>query len=183
LAKLSAWPNKQLGSATPAKSEQGDRFAPGRRIYDLAMIKRLTPLDPTETQALLELDVPAHLATLDRDGFPHITPVWFVWDDGAFYITSIAERPHLKRLAANPRAGIGIDTEDPERDDGQRPNRQVRAVGRAELSLDDQGAWTKRITRKYLKGPGAATSIASRAGDERMVICLRPTKLVAVASV
>lgn len=127
--------------------------------------------------------MPAHLATLDSDGFPHITPLWFVWEDGAFYMTSIADRPHLRRLAGNPRAGLGIDVEDPERADGQRPNRQVRAIGNAELCPDHQAAWTTRTTEKYVRGPAAAASVSARAADERIGIRLRPTALVAVASV
>jgi hypothetical protein len=148
-----------------------------------AMIKRPRRLEPTEIESLLALDVPAHLATLDRDGFPHITPLWFVWHDGAFYMTSISDRPHLKRLAANPRAGLAVDVEDPERADGQRPNRQLRAIGNADLFPDNRAAWTTRITEKYLRGPGAGASVDARAADERIVICLRPTRLVAVASV
>ena len=98
-------------------------------------------------------------------------------------MTSIADRPHLKRLAGDPRAGLGIDVEDPERADGQRPNQQVRAIGNAELFPDHHAAWTTRITEKYARGPAAATSVAARAADERIVICLRPTRLVAAASV
>ncbi|HUA46071.1 MAG TPA: pyridoxamine 5'-phosphate oxidase family protein [Solirubrobacteraceae bacterium] len=76
-----------------------------------------------EIDALLAAAVPARLATIDRDGFPHVTPLWFIWADGTFYLTSIADRPHPRRLEANPRAGICVDVEEPERDDGQRPNR------------------------------------------------------------
>ena len=141
------------------------------------------PLDPAEIEALLALDVPAQLATLDRDGFPHVTPLWFLWIDGAFYMTSIADRPHLRRIAGNPRVGVLVDTEDSERDDGQRPNRQARAIGDAELLPDSGGQWRSRITEKYLRGPGAAASVASRAADERVVMRLRPVRVVAVASV
>jgi nitroimidazol reductase NimA-like FMN-containing flavoprotein (pyridoxamine 5'-phosphate oxidase superfamily) len=147
------------------------------------MVKRPRPLDSGEIEALLALDVPARLATLDRGGFPHVTPLWFIWADGAFHMTSIADRPHLRRLARDRRAGLLIDTEDAERDDGQRPNRQVRAIGEAEVFADAAGRWTTRITEKYVRGPGAAASIASRAGDERVVVRLRPARVVAVASV
>ena len=147
------------------------------------MVKHPRRLNPTEIQTLLALDVPAHLATLDRNGFPHVTPLWFVWEDGAFYMTSIVDRPHLKRLASDPRAGLGIGVEDPERSDGQRPNEQVRAHGNAELVPDDRALWTNRITEKYLRGPAAAASVAARAADRRIVICLPPTRLIAVASV
>jgi nitroimidazol reductase NimA-like FMN-containing flavoprotein (pyridoxamine 5'-phosphate oxidase superfamily) len=147
------------------------------------MVKGPRPLDPGEIEALLALDVPARPATLDRDGFPHLTPLWFLWTDGAFYMTSIADRPHLRRLAVNPRAGVLVDTEDPERDDGQRPNRQVRAIGEAEMFPDSGGLWTSRITEKYIRGPGAAASIAARAADQRVVVRLRPARVVVVASV
>jgi len=147
------------------------------------MVRRPRPLDRAEIEALLALDVPARLATLDRDGFPHVTPIWFLWTDGAFYMTSIADRPHLRRIEGNKRAGVLVDTEDSERDDGQRPNRQVRAIGDAEVFADSGWEWTARITKKYLHGPGAAASIASRAADERVVVRLRPVRVVAVASI
>ena len=137
-----------------------------------------------EIEALLVLDVPARLATLDRDGFPHVTPLWFLWSDGAFYVTSIADRPHLRRPAANPRAGVLVDTEDAERDDGQRPNRQVRAIGEAEVFSDSGGAmddsdhrevrlWARlggehRLARgRPARGRAAATR-ADRGGRQRV---------------
>jgi PPOX class probable F420-dependent enzyme len=136
-----------------------------------------------EIDALLSATVPARLATIDRDGLPHVTPLWFIWSDGGFYLTSISDRPHLRRLVANPRAGICVDVEEPERTDGQRPNRQVQAIGIAELSPDHDGRWTTRITDKYVRGPAACAMRAARVADQRVVIRLKPDRLVAVASV
>lgn len=147
------------------------------------MIHGPRALHPVELAALLALDVPAHLATLDRAGFPHVTPVWFVWQEDAFFMTSISDRPHLRRLSHNPRAGVGVDVEDPERADGQRPNRQVRAIGEATLFRDRGGEWTRRITAKYVRGASAERRIAARVGDERIAIRLRPARLIALASV
>jgi nitroimidazol reductase NimA-like FMN-containing flavoprotein (pyridoxamine 5'-phosphate oxidase superfamily) len=45
-------------------------------------------LSDEEIEALLALDIPARLATIDPHGFPHVTPLWFVWDDAAFHLTS-----------------------------------------------------------------------------------------------
>src|ERR1700759_4478088 len=117
------------------------------------MLKRPRPLDPVEIEALLSLDVLARLATLDRDGFPHVTPLWFLWTDGAFHMTSSAALPHLRRLAVNPRAGVLVDTEDAERDDGQRPNRQVRAIGKAEVFSDSGGELASLVPREEVAGP------------------------------
>jgi PPOX class probable F420-dependent enzyme len=135
-----------------------------------------------EIEELLACHVPAHLATLDAHGFPHITPLWFIWAEDAFYMTSITDRPHLRRLARDPRAGICVDIELAEREDGQRPNRQVRAVGNADLMPDTDGIWTRRITEKYVYGPTAAERITMRTADKRTAIRLRPERIVAVAS-
>ncbi len=132
---------------------------------------------------MLAADVPARLATVDRHGFPHVTPLWFVWAADAFHLTSLPDRPHVRRLERDPRAGICIDLEAPERADGERPNRQVRAVGNVALFADADGTWTRRVTRKYVRGPAAAAREDRRAADPRVVIRLAPVKLVAVASV
>jgi nitroimidazol reductase NimA-like FMN-containing flavoprotein (pyridoxamine 5'-phosphate oxidase superfamily) len=44
---------------------------------------RIEQLATSEIDDLLSLDVPAHLATIDPDGYPRITPLWFLWEDGA----------------------------------------------------------------------------------------------------
>ncbi|HEY2654883.1 MAG TPA: pyridoxamine 5'-phosphate oxidase family protein, partial [Solirubrobacteraceae bacterium] len=147
------------------------------------MLKAPRRMTAEEIDVLLSAAVPARLATIGRDGFPHVTPLWFIWSAGAFYLTSISDRPHLRRLEANHQAGICVDIEERERDDGQRPNRQVRAVGCAELYPDRCGSWTARITEKYVRGLGASAMRASRVADQRVVISLRPDRLIAVTSV
>lgn len=153
---------------------EGAAFAGGRSAQGASRIglvlKPPRRLGPDEVEQLLARDVPAHLATLDAKGFPHVTPLWFVWTNGSFYMTSIADRPHLHRVARDPRVGIGVDVEDPGRSDGERPNRQVRAAGVAELFTADGATWTTRITEKYLRGPGASQRVRARGGDESIVI-------------
>ena len=109
----------------------------------LLVVEHPRRLDPGEIETLVALDVPARLATLDHDGFPHVTPLWFVWADGAFFMTSIADRPHVWRLSHNPRAGICIDIEDPERPDGQ-----VRAIDNVELAPDHDAEWDDQDHRE-----------------------------------
>lgn len=140
-------------------------------------------LTDAELQMLLGLDVPGQLGTLDKEGYPHITPMWFVWERGAFYMTSLPEKAHVRRLERDPRASFSVDVEDPERDDGERPNRSVRAVGPAEVFVDTDGQWTARITEKYLRGPGLPAVLARRTAQERMVIRLQPVRLFGLSSV
>ncbi|MGY2023850.1 pyridoxamine 5'-phosphate oxidase family protein [Nocardia gipuzkoensis] len=140
-------------------------------------------LRESEITDLLTRDVVAHLATIDTAGYPHITPLWFLWLDGRFYLTSYADRPHLERMRSNPRVGLVIDVEDALRADGERPNRQVRVIGTASLAPDPAGTWTERIRTKYISGD-IAPGIAQRdLGRARVVITPVPSQITAVASV
>ncbi|MFI9505294.1 pyridoxamine 5'-phosphate oxidase family protein [Nocardia sp. NPDC052566] len=136
-------------------------------------------LRPAEVAGLLATDIVAHLATIDAAEYPHVTPIWFLWDDGIFRLTSFAGRPHLRRILANPRVGLVIDREAAPRADGQRPNRQLRVIGDAELAADPDGRWTQRIREKY----SPARAALGDAGRARVLITITPKLVVALASV
>lgn len=142
------------------------------------------PLSDTETADLLASDTVARLATIDASGYPDVTPLWFLWADGAFHLASDAGRPHLTRIRANPRVGLVIDVEAGQRPDGQRPNKQIRAVGNATLAPDTGAIWTRRIWDKYIDGPTARNALDERLGDrQRVLIRVAPIRMIAVASV
>jgi nitroimidazol reductase NimA-like FMN-containing flavoprotein (pyridoxamine 5'-phosphate oxidase superfamily) len=140
-------------------------------------------LSAEELDVLLGLDVPGRLGTLDKEGYPHVTPMWFVWERGAFYMTSLPEKAHVRRLERDPRASFLVDVEDAERADGERPNRSVRSVGPAELFDDEGGRWTRRITEKYIVGGGRHAMVERRTGQPRVVIRLQPVRLFGLSSV
>lgn len=50
-----------------------------------------------EIADLLSGDHVARLATIDADGYPHVTPLWLIFEDHTFYLASDAGRPHLAR--------------------------------------------------------------------------------------
>lgn len=131
---------------------------------------------------MLQADVVGHLATVDAAGYPHVTPLWFHWDGEAARMTSVAGRPHLARLVANPRACLAVDLEDAERDDGERPNRQVRLIGDVTLIDDADGHWSAAISNRYLHGVGVAIQSERRRHQSRVVMELRSIDVVAVAS-
>ena len=139
-------------------------------------------LPPNELAELLELDVPAHLATITREGFPRVTPIWFLWESGSFYITSLPMRRHIEDLQSNGRAGLCIDTEESLSVDGVRPNRQVTVQGRVDLLEDKGGYWTRRITRKYIHGPEGDRAGERRASMPRVAIVLHPVRLQAIGT-
>jgi nitroimidazol reductase NimA-like FMN-containing flavoprotein (pyridoxamine 5'-phosphate oxidase superfamily) len=133
-----------------------------------------------EIDTLLHGDLIARFATIDGDGYPHVTPIWFIWQDGSFYLTSYSTRPHVRRCIDNPRCGLVVDSEDHLRSDGERPNRQVRVTADALVSPDRDRTWTALIRRRYVGNVG---SPLDRWPDrDRSVIELHPKQMVAVAS-
>lgn len=140
-------------------------------------------LSGAEVDDLLTGDSLLRLATLASDGYPHLTPLWFLWDGQAIYATSKRGAPHLTRLAADRRVGLLIDTEGAERVDGERPNRQFRAIADAELSTDAGGSITGEITRKYVLGPSQEEMTRHRQSHDRVAIRLVPREVVVIASV
>lgn len=139
-------------------------------------------LTQEETALLLARDLPAHLATLDAAGFPRITPIWFVFAEGVFYMTSVAGKRHLADLARDPRAAICIDDEELVSVAGRRRNRQVKGRGRAELFADEEGMWTRRITHKYTAGAEGEALAQRRAAQPRIVIRLSLERLIAIGT-
>lgn len=139
-------------------------------------------LPDEEVEEILALDVPARLATVDPDGYPRITPIWFLWDGEAFQMTSLEGRPHLANLRRDRRAAICVDTEDPHPVGGVRANRQVKAQCLAEISPDEGGLCTRRITRKYVPGTEGEAAAERRAGMPRVLITLRPEWLVRIGT-
>ncbi len=137
---------------------------------------RIDPLD------LLRRDLVLHLVTLRRDGSSRITPLWFVYDDGALRMTSVAGKAHLRDLERDARCAAIVDAEIEPAPDGERRYARVRASGHAELADDAGKAWTRRITLAYMPGPAGARLADRRARDERVVITLRPDALSATAS-
>lgn len=123
-----------------------------------------------------------HLATLRRDGSPRITPLWFVCADGAFRMTSVAGKRHLQDLARDPRCALIVDARVEPAPDGEPRNARVRASGRTELSDDVGGAWTRRITLKYVQGAAGRRLAERRARDPRVLITLHPERLSAIAT-
>src|SRR6266536_2198865 len=49
------------------------------------------------------------VATIRRDGRPQMTPNWFVWQDGQFYISTTKTRAKYANLKRDPRIQLVLD--------------------------------------------------------------------------
>lgn len=111
-------------------------------------------LSSAERDAFLQQPgILCRIATVQPGGAPHVTPVWFVFEDAAIYVTPRAESAWLAHIRADPRVALAID-------DQQAPYKKVTVEGAAEL-LHDVGqddAWRdlyRRIARRYVTPEGA----------------------------
>ncbi|HVN53647.1 MAG TPA: pyridoxamine 5'-phosphate oxidase family protein [Anaerolineaceae bacterium] len=92
----------------------------------------------------------ARIATTGKNGQPHVVPVWYLWEDGALWISSFASTRHVRELRADPRCSILID----EAPTGEI-NYGVIFEGRVELITEPRElveAMAEKIYTRYL-GP------------------------------
>jgi nitroimidazol reductase NimA-like FMN-containing flavoprotein (pyridoxamine 5'-phosphate oxidase superfamily) len=110
-------------------------------------------MTPDERDAFLAPPRLTRLTTLRSDGWPHITPAWYLWRDGAFYHSIGAGRVHLRNLAANPKVTECVDID--ERLGGALSGRAAAVVcfGLAEILEDHEEnvRWNERILSHYLQ--------------------------------
>lgn len=139
-------------------------------------------LSPNVEKALLALPLVGHLGTLDSDGYPSITPLWWVWDRDGFHMSCKPDRPHVRRLRSDSRAFFVVDVESPVSLDGIRPNWQVKCRGQAVVAVDEGNAWTNLISAKYLRDEGARDVRRRRSMESRVVVHLRPETFVGVGT-
>jgi PPOX class probable F420-dependent enzyme len=66
-------------------------------------------LDPDEQEAFLRAQSKAALATIDRDGFPHVVAMSYFVKDGAFYMTSYGKAQKVLNIRRNPKVGLMIE--------------------------------------------------------------------------
>jgi PPOX class probable F420-dependent enzyme len=72
--------------------------------------RREIRLTSEEQAAFLQTARKAALATVDKDGFPHVVAMGFLAREGAIYMTSYAKAQKVLNVRRNPRVGVMIET-------------------------------------------------------------------------
>jgi PPOX class probable F420-dependent enzyme len=123
---------------------------------------------------LLEGTKTGKLATIRRDGRPHVAPIWFDLDGDALVFTTWHETVKAVNLQHDQRVSICVDDEAP-------PFSFVIIEGSAEI-LDDPDAlayWATRIAGRYL-GAGQAEAYGRRNSVEgELLVRVTSTKIIA----
>lgn len=117
------------------------------------------------------------LATVSKDGQPHVVPVWFLWEGGAAWISSYRSTRKVIDLELNPKCALVVDVED-----AAGGLTAVTLEGRAELVSAPADAVKQRIGRIYTKYLGADGVLEKDPQEwlnspENVLIKLTPTRV------
>lgn len=117
------------------------------------------------------------LATLDKDGAPHLTTVWYAVHEGAFLFETYGKSQKVVNMRRDPRVGLLLEagTEYAEL-------RGVSMQGRAEI-VDDPAENLRLMTvlvDHHFPGqtPEALAQMAARMAEKRVVVSVRPDKTI-----
>jgi PPOX class probable F420-dependent enzyme len=98
---------------------------------------------------LLAARLIAVLATIDPDGAPYLTPVWFLDDGGVVLVATSGRSRKARNAAARPRASLLLHGR------AEKPLYHAFALGSVEVVRGDAArGMNERVWEKYLSAAG-----------------------------
>ena len=129
------------------------------------------PMTPEEIDAFLAEPRLCHFATVDSSGNPRVRPLWFLWRDGAFYLTTRTKARHTGRdLEHSEHVALSIASED-------RPYRAVIAHGHIEILGKDEET-LRAVAFKYGEESGRRWLNHALQEEDRVAMRLAPETLL-----
>jgi PPOX class probable F420-dependent enzyme len=120
--------------------------------------------------ALLTEPQLAHVAVLDFDGSPHVTPVWVDTDGEHILFNTAKGRVKYNSLVRDPRVGISVV-------DKSNDYRTLWVKGVAELVEEGADAHIDKLAFKYL---GKESYPFRKADEVRVIVRITPTAKLAM---
>lgn len=113
------------------------------------------------------------LATVRKDGRPHVVPIWFDLDDNIIIFNTGHTTIKAANIRRDPRVCICVDDETP-------PFAYMQIEGTATLSanMDELIYWATRIGGRYM-GADLAEAYGKRNGVEgELLVRVTPTRVI-----
>ena len=109
----------------------------------------------------------AHLATVNADGSPQVTPVWIDFDGTNVIVNTARGRVKAKNIARQPRVALAIA-------DPENPYRYLGIQGRVvEMTENGGDAHIDKLARRYI-----GKDYPFRApGEVRVIVKIAPEKV------
>ncbi|MFJ6198790.1 PPOX class F420-dependent oxidoreductase [Micromonospora sp. NPDC092111] len=119
-----------------------------------------------EDRALLSEPQLAHVATIEADGTPHVTPVWVDTDGEHIVFNTAKGRRKYDNIARNPVVAVSVV-------DKADDFRTLWVKGTAEFVTEGADAHIDRMAKKYL---GQDTYPFRQPNEERVIVRITPTQ-------
>jgi len=103
-------------------------------------------LDQAEIDEFLSKGHTLIFTTVDREGYPHSTPLWYAYLDGHIYTRGRARSQKAANITRNPKVCCLVET-----GDRWRELKAVMIRGRAEVVTDEETRrrYAQAVTEKY----------------------------------
>ncbi|MBM4202949.1 MAG: hypothetical protein FJ194_02200 [Gammaproteobacteria bacterium] len=127
--------------------------------------------DAERDEFLNERGVLMRIAVVRADGSPLVTPIWFLYEEGAIWFTPRDKSEWFACLRSDPRVALCIDEQ-------PLPYRKVLLEGKAQLMYDTgtDDVWReryRRIARRYVDDAGADGYISNTIDQPRGLFRLK----------
>jgi PPOX class probable F420-dependent enzyme len=123
---------------------------------------------PADAVHLLEGTHLAHVATINADGSPQVTPVWVDHDGDTVLINTARGRLKDRNLARDPRVSISIV-------DAANPYQPLLIQGKAvEITEEGADAHIDRLAQRYL---GEEVYPFRGPGEVRLLVRIQPGRV------
>jgi PPOX class probable F420-dependent enzyme len=133
--------------------------------------RRQIRMTAEEEAAFLRDSRKAALATIDRDGFPHVVAMNYFVEDGAFYMTSYAKAQKVLNIRRNPQVGLMVEA-----GGAYGELRGVMVRGRCEI-VEDEAAVRAAMGHSRGRADTARPRAAPDSAPKRVVLKIVPARV------
>jgi PPOX class probable F420-dependent enzyme len=136
--------------------------------------RQLIQLTPDEQAAFFRERKKAALATIDKDGYPHVVAMNYFARDGAFYMTSYGKAQKVLNVRRNPKVALMVEV-----GDKYGELRGVMIRGRCEI-IEGEAAVRAAFEGRAVAqaNPAPVNPGAAASASKRVVLRIVPEKVV-----
>jgi PPOX class probable F420-dependent enzyme len=124
-----------------------------------------------ELKQLLDTPVFVHIATIQPDGSPQVSPVWVKRDGEELLVSTTVRRRKTRNLQRDPRVTVVVQPAD-------APYKYAEIRGTATLTTEGGQELINDLSLKYTGKPYAEFNPHSERDSERVVVRVSPRKVV-----
>jgi len=135
----------------------------------------MSRINQGEIDSFLQEPRHAIVGTVGRDGAPQLSPVWYIYEEGRFYIGITSDTAKYRNLRRDPRISLCIDG-------GRADVRTVMVAGTVELyekSHPLQVAMRWRLISQYISDAEEARRYAESSQEwDAVLVVVTPQKII-----